>query len=99
MKFTCSTKDIASAVGAASKMVNAHTTVPILSNVLLSTDGDGIRVRATDLELTLEQHFPADITEPGSLTGSRRACSAVTWGICRPARCRVSRIANAPVPA
>ena len=34
MKFTCRTKDIAAAVGAASKVVNAHTTVPILSNVL-----------------------------------------------------------------
>ena len=41
VKFTCSTKDIASAVGAASKIVNAHTTVPILSNVLLTADDDG----------------------------------------------------------
>jgi hypothetical protein len=44
VKFTCSTKDIASAVGAASKVVNAHTTVPILSNVLLTRrrrDGSG----------------------------------------------------------
>ena len=68
MKFTCSTKDIASAVGAASKIVNAHTTVPILSNVLLTADTDGIRVRATDLELTLEQSFPAEISEAGAVT-------------------------------
>ena len=68
MKFTCSTKDIASAVGAASKIVNAHTTVPILSNVLLTADGEGIRVRATDLELTLEQSFPAEIAETGAVT-------------------------------
>ena len=68
MKFSCSTKDIASAVGAASKVVNAHTTVPILSNVLLTASGDAIRVRATDLELTLEHVFPAEISEPGSVT-------------------------------
>jgi DNA polymerase-3 subunit beta len=68
LKFTCSTKDIASAVGAASKVVNAHTTVPILSNVLLTAGDDGIRVRATDLELTLEQSFPAEITEGGAVT-------------------------------
>ncbi len=68
MKFSCSTKDIASAVGAASKVVNAHTTVPILSNVLLTATDDAIRVRATDLELTLEQTFPAEIHEPGSVT-------------------------------
>jgi DNA polymerase III subunit beta len=68
VKFTCSTKDIASAVGAASKVVNAHTTVPILSNVLLTADDGGIRVRATDLELTLEQSFPAEIAEVGAVT-------------------------------
>ncbi len=68
MKFSCSTKDIASAVGAASKVVNAHTTVPILSNVLLTATDNSIRVRATDLELTLEHVFPAEISEPGSVT-------------------------------
>ena len=68
VKFTCSTKDIASAVGAASKVVNAHTTVPILSNVLLTADDGSIRVRATDLELTLEQSFPAEIAESGAVT-------------------------------
>ncbi len=68
MKFTCSTKDIAGAVGAASKVVNAHTTVPILSNVLLTASDNEIRVRATDLEVTLEQSFPAEVGEPGSIT-------------------------------
>ncbi|GAC1550614.1 MAG: DNA polymerase III subunit beta [Vulcanimicrobiaceae bacterium] len=68
VKFSCSTKDIASAVGAASKVVNAHTTVPILSNVLLTAADNAIRVRATDLELTLEHVFPAEISEPGSVT-------------------------------
>ena len=44
------------------------TTVPILSNVLLTADESGIRVRATDLELTLEQSFPAEIAEHGAVT-------------------------------
>jgi len=68
VKFTCSTKDIASAVGAASKIVNAHTTVPILSNVLLTAADGSIKVRATDLELTLEHSFAAEISEGGSVT-------------------------------
>ncbi len=68
MRFTCTTKDIATAVGAASKVVNAHTTVPILSNVLLQADGGKIAVRATDLELTLEHAFSAQIAESGSVT-------------------------------
>ena len=68
MKFSCNTKDIAAAVGAASKIVNAHTTVPILSNVLLQAEDGKIAVRATDLELTLEHGFPADVGESGSVT-------------------------------
>jgi DNA polymerase-3 subunit beta len=68
VKFSCSTKDIAAAVGAASKVVNAHSVVPILSNVLLTASDNSIRVRATDLELTLEHVFPAEISEPGSVT-------------------------------
>jgi len=68
MKFTCNTKDISSAVGAASKVVNAHTTVPILSNILLMAEDGKISVRATDLELTLQHAFPAEISEGGSVT-------------------------------
>jgi DNA polymerase III subunit beta len=68
MRFTCTTKDIGTAVGAASKVVNAHTTVPILSNVSLQADGGKIAVRATDLELTLEHAFAAQVAEPGSVT-------------------------------
>lgn len=68
MKFTCNTKDVAAAVGAASKVVNVHTTVPILSNVLLQAEGDKIAVRATDLELTLEHAFPAQVGEGGAVT-------------------------------
>ena len=68
MRFACTTKDIAAAVGAASKVVNAHTTVPILSNVLLQAEGEKIAVRATDLELTLEHAFAAEVTEGGAVT-------------------------------
>ncbi|MGH7737317.1 MAG: DNA polymerase III subunit beta [Candidatus Tyrphobacter sp.] len=68
MKFTCNTKDIAGAVSAASKIVNAHTTVPILSNVLLQSEDGRVVARATDLELTLELSFAAEVREPGSVT-------------------------------
>ncbi len=76
MKFSCSTKDIATAVGAASKVVNAHTTVPILSNVLLAAEDGKITVRATDLELTLEQAFPAEVADAGAVTVPARLFSS-----------------------
>lgn len=68
MKFTCNAKDIASAVTTASKVVNVHTTVPILNNVLVSARNGRVSVRATDLELTLENSIQAEVQEEGACT-------------------------------
>lgn len=68
VKFSCNAKDIAGAVAAASKVVNAHTTMPILGNVLLKASHGRVSVRGTDLELTLENAFPAEVTEEGACT-------------------------------
>src|ERR1022692_2735765 len=72
MKFTCNTKDIAGAVAAAGKVVNTHTTMPILGNVLLTAKKGRVNVRATDLELTLENGFPAEVSEEGACTVGAR---------------------------
>jgi DNA polymerase III subunit beta len=76
MKFSCNAKDIAGAVTAASKVVNAHTTVPILNNVLVSARGGRVSVRATDLELTLENSVGADVQEEGACTVPARLFSS-----------------------
>src|SRR5215472_3870312 len=75
MKFSCNAKDIAGAVAAASKVVNAHTTMPILGNVLLSARKGRVSVRATDLELTLENAFNAEVSEEGQCTVPARLFS------------------------
>ncbi len=84
VKFTCSTKDIAGAVGAASKVVNAHTTVPILSNVLLtrrrrSDPGPGDRSRTDAGARRFRRRSP----KPAA-SRSRPNSSAGIWAICRP---------------
>ena len=76
MKFSCNAKDISSAVNAASKVVNAHTTVPILNNVLVSAKQGRVSVRATDLELTLENAVGADVQEEGACTVPARLFSS-----------------------
>src|SRR5579864_4528866 len=76
MKFSCNAKEIAGAVTAASKVVNAHTTVPILNNVLVSARAGRVSVRATDLELTLENSIGADVQEEGACTVPARLFSS-----------------------
>ena len=75
MKFTCNAKDIAAAVGGATKVVNAHTTMPILGNVYLAAKSGRVSVRATDLELTIENAFAAEVEEDGACTVHARLFS------------------------
>ena len=50
MKLSIERRDIASALGRIAGIVEPRTTIPILSNVLLTVDDDGLAMRVTDLE-------------------------------------------------
>lgn len=49
-------------------MVEKRSTMPILSNVLLETRNNDLRIKATDLEIGVDTVYPANITDSGSLT-------------------------------
>ncbi|SVB33213.1 uncharacterized protein METZ01_LOCUS186067, partial [marine metagenome] len=49
-------------------VVPPKTTLPILSNLLLETDENSLRIGATDLDLSIVTRLPAQIDEPGSIT-------------------------------
>lgn len=49
-------------------VVPPKTTLPILSNLLLETDTESLRIGATDLDLSIITRCPVQITEPGSIT-------------------------------
>jgi DNA polymerase-3 subunit beta len=68
MNFTCATHEISHAIKLATKAINGRTDQPILANVLLESDGDHIRVEATDLQMTIATRFPASVTEGGATT-------------------------------
>ncbi len=70
MKFSCNTKDITSAVVAATKVVNGHSTISILANLLLTADEgtQNVSVTSTDCEIFLCRTFPAEVQEGGSIT-------------------------------
>lgn len=68
MKFTCSRDELDRQLQYISRVVTPRSTLPILSNILLETDGDKIRLSATDLELAIATHVPASIEQEGSFT-------------------------------
>ncbi len=60
--------DIVPAVAFAASATPARPTIPILGNLLLSTEGCTLSVTATDLDQQATSHAAAQITEPGAVT-------------------------------
>jgi len=50
------------------QIVERKNTIPILANVLIDTDGNSIRLLATDIEVTLTSHCEAAVDKPGAVT-------------------------------
>ncbi len=51
--------DLAKAMKLAAQVVEKRNTIPILTNVLIEVDGDGLTLTATDLDLQFRQDIPA----------------------------------------
>jgi DNA polymerase-3 subunit beta len=72
MKFVIQKSDLVSGLQRIQNIVQSRSTMPILSNVRLETDKDGIQLFATDLEIGLQDRIPAEIQESGKITVSAR---------------------------
>src|ERR671928_568685 len=58
-------------------IVEPRQTLPILANVLLETEGDTVRLTATDLEVGARVAVPARITGKGAITVSARKLAEI----------------------
>src|ERR671919_255400 len=58
-------------------IVEPRQTLPILANVLLETDGEAVRLTATDLEVGARVTVPARVTSKGSITISARKLAEI----------------------
>lgn len=68
MEFTVSKSELVRELGLSQGVVEKKTTIPILSNILLETDGDRLLMTATDLELGIRCSCPARVVKPGAGT-------------------------------
>lgn len=68
MKLTCKQQDLAKGLSTVSHAVSSRTTLPILSHILVATDGDGLRLSATNLEIGITCRVPATIQQEGTTT-------------------------------
>src|SRR5882672_4406362 len=68
MEFLVSKSDLVRELGLTQGVVERKTTIPILSNILVETDGDQIWLTATDLELGIRCACPARVKKEGAGT-------------------------------
>jgi DNA polymerase-3 subunit beta len=68
MEITVKSSDLVKELGFSQGVVEKKTTIPVLSNVLVEADGDGLILTATDLELGIRVSCPAKVTKGGSTT-------------------------------
>jgi DNA polymerase-3 subunit beta len=55
-------------IGQVLGVVDKRGALPILSHCLLQTNGNGVFISATDLEISFRGFYPAEVREPGALT-------------------------------
>ena len=53
-------------------VVDKKNTMPILSNMLLTANGKGVEIVATDLEIGLRGQYAAEVETPGAVTVSAK---------------------------
>jgi DNA polymerase III subunit beta len=68
MEFTVNKTNLTRELSLSQGVVEKKTTIPILSNVLIETQGDRIALTATDLELGIRCSCPARVSKAGAVT-------------------------------
>ncbi len=75
MKVSCLQETLQKALAQVSRAVATKTALPVLSNVLLSTDDGRLKIAATNLEIGITTWIPASVEEEGKITVDARLLS------------------------
>ncbi|WP_407048931.1 DNA polymerase III subunit beta [Methyloraptor flagellatus] len=68
MKVTVERAHLLKSLNHVHRVVERRNTIPILSNVLLRSEGGELKLKATDLDLEITETVPAMVSEPGATT-------------------------------
>ena len=68
MKFKAEKDVLISGIQTVQNVISAKSALPILSNILIESHQDGLRLTATDLDIGISCVIPVDIQEAGAIT-------------------------------
>ncbi len=68
MRLSLTQENLSRALASVGRVVSSRSSLPVLSNVLLTTDGNRLRLSATNLEIGINYWIGSKIDQQGSLT-------------------------------
>jgi DNA polymerase III subunit beta len=68
LKILCKRQDLSRGLATVSHAVSTRSTLPVLANLLITTESDQLRLSATNLEVAITCRVPAKIDEEGTTT-------------------------------
>lgn len=75
MRLSLTQENLARALGSVGRVVSARASLPVLSHVLLATDGNRLRLSATNLEIGINYWIGSKVEEQGAVTVPARLVS------------------------
>lgn len=75
MKLSVTQENLAKSLGVVGRVVSGRTSLPVLSNVLISTDSKRLRLAATNLEIGINYWIGCKVEHEGSVTVPARLLS------------------------
>lgn len=68
MQVHCLKEELLKGVQQVQSAISPRSTLPVLSNILMESNGEGLRLSSTDLEVGIRCHVKADIRSGGATT-------------------------------
>jgi len=68
VRLSLTQENLSRSLSSVGRVVSTRSSLPVLSNVLLTTDGNRLRLSATNLEIGINYWIGSKVTEQGSLT-------------------------------
>lgn len=75
MKLSVTQENLHKALGTVGRVVSSRSSLPVLSNILLSTDTNRLRLSATNLEIGVTCWIGCKVTQEGAVTSPARLLS------------------------
>lgn len=81
MKIVCATPKLKESITFTERIITRHLTLPILNNIHLKTEKNGLKINSTNLEIGISSWFPCKVEESGEITVPAKIFSSIISGL------------------